>query len=169
MPNAVRTVVVVLLLLAACAGSRRTPSPTFGYVFHETTGLTSGVLDDGKLIAIQLRDDSDPVALRTLRDLGWPVLYANGDGHCIFVTGRLSPDVKWTPDRPDMAQSEPYRELTLESWHIVTPFRVRIVTSVAVPQEFREESRAGLRAEDFRTPTLVQDVDLGRFQRRATR
>ena len=96
---------------------------TFGYVFRETTGLTSHVLlPGGREVAVQFRADSDPVALRSLRALRWNVLYPNARGKRMFLVGGLDHVVRHTPSRLNMAQSEPYREFTLRDWYVIAPF-----------------------------------------------
>jgi len=121
------------MLLCGCAQPRLpnhaeakgepVPAQTFGYVFRQTTGLTSHVLlPEGREVAVQFGADSDPIALRSLRALRWNVLYPNARGERMFLVGGLHHVVRHTPSRLNMAQSEPYREFTLRDWYVVAPF-----------------------------------------------
>lgn len=114
-----RHLLIVVLIFASVSCSCKSVEPPvweYGYVFHESTGLTDHVRSNGKEIAIQFRRNSDQKALRSLRALRWQKLNANADGHHMVLVGQLYTNVQRTPGKPDMAASEPYQEFSLRRW-----------------------------------------------------
>lgn len=161
-----RRLLVACVLAGACSPESGSRVETFGYVFHETTGITTRVLEDGKESAIRFAPGSDPIALRMLTSLDWRTLYPNGNGGRIFVEGELGRVVHWTAKEPDKAQSEPYREFRLADWYIVTPYERMVVVDESVPQESKREVRQSLGPDDFGPGHVAGSVDLARFQRK---
>ncbi len=90
----------------------------YGFLFTETTGITRYVMHQGKQVAIQLRADSDPQAVRSLQAVGADILYNQADGRQMVLIGKLHPKVLRTPDNPRMAQSQPYQEFSLRGWRL---------------------------------------------------
>lgn len=151
------------LFLASCLEKPPPPPDAFGYVFHESTGIPTYVLVDGKEVAIHFAPTSDPVALTALMALDWPVLYPNADGKHIFVEGFLDDKVQSTPAAPDRATPEPFQELRLVNWYIVTPFE-RLNGTGAPAEPVTRTSRSRLEPGDFRIP--LGGSDLSRYQRK---
>ncbi len=149
--------------LASCFEEPPPLPNAYGYVFHESTGIPSHVLVHGKEVAVRFAPTSDPVALTALMALDWPVLYPNADGTHIFVEGFLDGKVQSTEAAPDRATPEPFQELRLVNWYIVTPFE-RLDGSDAGPSPGSKTSRSKLEAKDFRMP--IGGSDLSRYQRK---
>ncbi|MCY2930444.1 MAG: hypothetical protein NTV86_13285 [Planctomycetota bacterium] len=147
---------VAAILAGACVGcaapQNREGDSTYGYLIHDTTGLESSVLVDGKEELIQFSKESDAKALRALSGLRfWSYIFNDG-GDKIFVVGKLDLEVRWTPSGPGLAQSQVYREFTLRAWYITTPFTVRVMDDDNYDPEapLITEIRQELTAKDFR-------------------
>lgn len=141
---------------------------SYGYVFKETTGMTSHIVINGKEVPISFSKDSAPLALRSLRALKWKVLYANSAGRTIFIIGEYSAAPRMTPPGPGYAQPEEYHEFKLVRWYIVTPFEgffwwYGSGPPVDMPLR-RTKNHLGL--EDFRDFVGKDKFDVRRFQRR---
>ena len=66
--------------------------------------------------------DSNHAALNDLDRLSSELYLSNANGKNIIIHGYLHSGVQWTPDRSDMATTEPYQEFTLTDWEMKTPF-----------------------------------------------
>ncbi len=102
----------------------------YGYIFHETTGITTYILNNGKEIAIKFSSDSDQDVLKMLYFLKWNVLYPNSKGDKIFLRGILNNKINKTPSGPHRAESEDFRYFKLISWYIKTPFMERELMAI---------------------------------------
>jgi len=161
-----RFLLVTCFLTCSCAPVSSPRVETFGYVLRETTGITTSVIQGEKEMAILFTPNSDPIALRTLRSLDWRTLYPNANGHHIFVKGSLDNNVHWTPNEPNMAQSEPYRQFRLVNWYIVTPYERLVLVNESLPLKLKKEVRQSLKTDDFEGRDVVDGVDLARFQKK---
>lgn len=156
---------VSCFLICSCTLQDGSRIETFGYVFHETTGITRGIIKNGQEIKIKFSNDSDSVALRTLTSLKWFVLYPSGDGNHIFVEGHLDNKIQWTQNHPNMAKSKPFQEFKLNNWYIVTPFkRINFVEEWS-PETFVKVSSNSLEPSDFETEDAIDGIDLAQFRR----
>lgn len=154
------------VLISSCALQDDSHIETFGYVFHETTRITQGILKDGQEIKIKFSMDSDSVALRTLTSLNWFVLYPNDDGNHLFVEGHMDNKIQWTKNHPNMAKSESFQEFELNNWYIVTPFkRINFVEEWS-PETFLIVLSNSLEPGDFMTAEVIEGIDPAQFQRK---
>lgn len=143
---------------------------TYGYVFWEATIVkTSHIVLNGQEMAIEFREDSDPLALKSLRSLKWNVLYENCKGKDIFVVGQYFEEPKHTPDRPDMPPRQEYHDFRLLDWYILTPFTEVRWKDEQPLNDFVHRQRDALSYDDFyddfRKFEGKQSLDLSRFQR----
>ncbi len=113
---AVASVLALLAWWAGCGPLGRGVH-AYGFIFHETTGITTFLLVNGKEQAVQFTPQSSRLARETLFDLDAFHLYKNADGHHIVVEGVLDAETRWTPSGPGLPSSEPYRDFTLRFWH----------------------------------------------------
>ena len=175
-----RTLVVLLVWgvaqsLSSCKRSQQPPVfeqsesgtavHTYGFVFHETTGITTNVLLDGEEVAIQFHPDSNPIALASLRALKWNVLYPNSKGERIFVTGRYSTETYRTPSCDGCPTSEEYHFFTLNDWYILVPFEEWQDKDGDPLGEIVTNQRQSLENGDFESFDGSDTVDIHRFQR----
>lgn len=89
----------------------------YRYEYADNTGIPDFVEYQGNQVSIQFRADSNQQALNSLRK-GISIDYQKMGNHIAkrVVIGKLYPKVLWTPDKPNMSQTEPYREFTLYGW-----------------------------------------------------
>jgi len=147
----------------------------FGLVSRVCTGLNYSILVDGEEVTIVFSEDSDPIALGTLRAMQPEVLWPNAEGKTLFVTGTLARTPQWTPGGPGRAQREKYYAFRLQHWWLDAPFE----RYVPIPgHEFsdgniaRKVRSAKLTATDFDAALFkdiamqeIATVDLGVFLR----
>jgi hypothetical protein len=130
----------------------------FGFVHHETTGVTSAIWVDGREVAIQFDVSSNAVAKGALDTLDGRLLIANGDGTSIIVEGYLDSTTSWSPHDPDLPRAEAFHWFQLRGWHLRTPFRDPVwsdeipETDHETPHLVRVRERADLRTTDFDPP-----------------
>ena len=158
-------VFITCLLVSSCTLTKQTHIDTYGYIFHETTGITRAILLDGTETKIKFTTDSDKIALDTLTSLDWPVLYPSGDGKHIFVQGHLSNKVRWTPDLPNMAATEPFKEFRLTNWYIITPFKRINFVEEWLSESYKIDLSYNLNPSDFNKKEVLEDVTLSDYQR----
>lgn len=158
-------VVFMCIFLSSCASTKHSHIDTYGYITHATTGITRAILLNGTEIKIKFTADSVKVALNTLTSLDWPILYASGDGKHIFIQGHLSNKVKWTPDAPNMATSEPYQEFRIINWYIQTPFKRITFVEEWLPESYKTELSYNLKPSDFQNKEVLNGVILLDYQR----
>lgn len=142
---------------------------TYGFVHHETTGITSYVMLNGKKSPIQFHSDSDTVALNAFRALKPNVLLPNANGEKLFLTGQYFPESKRTPDCKTCPKSEEYHEFKLVDWYLTTPFNATREDCENCPYLLEENLRKRTRLEltDFDDFGGREKLDVGRFQRPA--
>lgn len=138
---------------------------TCGFVFHETTGITTSVLLDGNEAAIQFHSDSNPIALASLRALKWNVLYPNSKAERIFVTGWYSAESYRTASCDGCPTSEEYHFFTLNDWYILVPFEEWQNKDGDPLGEIVTKQRQSLENTDFELFEGRDTVDVHRFQR----
>lgn len=144
-----KSIFLILITFTITSYSNAQPLE-YGYIFHETTGITYHILKDGKEIKIQFSSDSNQRALKLLTSLKWNVLYPNSKGDKIFLKGVLRKEINKTPHGPDRAQSEDFQYFKLISWYIKTPFmETKVKDEGMLPQEFIFIKRANLKKTDF--------------------
>jgi hypothetical protein len=140
------------------------PVKTYGFVHWETTGVTSGIVINGKKIPIQFGADSDALALRAFLALKWQVLAPNANGRGIIVIGQLSRAPRFTPKCDQCATSEEFREFRLIDWYIRTPFKVAHWDENRLPFTVHISRQRELRRTDFKEFDGKDTIDLKRFQ-----
>jgi hypothetical protein len=138
----------------------------YGYVFHETTGITSHILKDGKEIPIQFSSDSNQEQLKMLDSLKWNILYPNSSGDKIFLIGELTKDTKNTPEKANMPSSQTYQNFKLIGWYIKIPFMEMVIKDINdLPHEFRYIKRNLLKKSDFSNLDNIELI-LTEFQKK---
>lgn len=142
---------------------------TYGFVHHETTGINSYVILNGTEKPIQLRSDSDSMALNALKALKWQVFLPNANGQKLFLIGQYFAESKRTPDCERCPKSEEYHEFKLVDWYLTTPFNATREDCENCPylleENLRKRTRLGL--TDFDDFSGREKLDVGRFQRPA--
>ena len=142
---------------------------TYGFVHHETTGITSHVMINGQERPIQFRSDSDPVALNALRALKWEVFLPNANGQKLFLIGQYFAEPKRTPSCERCPTAQEYHEFKLVDWYLPTPFKATREDCEDCPYLLEENLRERSRLEptDFADFSGRETIDVGRFQRKA--
>jgi hypothetical protein len=141
----------------------------YGFVHHETTGLTARVIINGQERPIQFRPDSEPVALAALRALKWQVLLPNANGQKLFLIGQYFAEPKRTPSCERCPEAEEYHEFKLVDWYLTTPFKATREDCEDCPYLLEENLRERGRLEqtDFADFSGREKIEVGRFQRKA--
>ncbi len=162
-----RLIGFAVLLLGGCnrppPGGSSEREYRFGHL--ETTGLTSGIFIPGSSrqlgqpegypdVYIVFSKDSDRDAVRSLEFLDYKVLHQNApaerEGGGIELVGVLNSKVRHTPNKPGMAESEPYQEFRLLRWCLHAPFmRLRRIQTPADDDWPGAQQDERLRPEDF--------------------
>jgi hypothetical protein len=115
-------VLVFTILLYGCANNRVAfETTTYQYKYMATTGICNYIHLGDKIVPIEFHKKSNKLELDLLNSLPASILYPSNER--IYVIGKLHDEIKKTPDRPDMAVSEEYREFELIHWYIVCPFK----------------------------------------------
>lgn len=150
-------VLPLLVVAGGCTQSEVSfgPARDYGFVHHETTGITAAVVDGAAEVPVLFSSDSSPDALASFRRLKASVLLPSADGRHLVVTGSLARETARTQAAPDRAAPEAYREFRLDAWHLVAPFLERKDASAPLV------TRSSLRADDFED--LAPNVDVNRF------
>ena len=142
---------------------------TYGFVHHETTGITAYVIINGQERPIQFRSDSDPVALNALHALKWEVLLPNANGQKLFLIGQYFAEPKRTPSCERCPTAEEYHEFKLVDWYLTTPFKATREDCedclYLLEENLRERSR--LEPTDFADFSGREKIEVRRFQRKA--
>jgi hypothetical protein len=141
----------------------------YGFAHHETTGITSAIIINGKEAPILFRSDSDPMALKALHALNWRVLLPNADGKNIFLIGQYFVEPKHTSKCEGCLQVEEYHEFKLVSWYITTPFKATREECENCPYLLDEnlKARSSLELTDFDDFDGRNKIELKKFQRKA--
>jgi hypothetical protein len=87
--------VLTITLIGGCTSNVQLQ--TYGYVFHEATGITNHVVQNGKEIPVKFSSKSNSQNLAALKSLNWNILYPNSGGNKIYVVGILGQREKVTP------------------------------------------------------------------------
>lgn len=140
---------------------------TYGFVHHETTGITTSVIVNSIERRIKFHPDSDPIAIKSLMALTWKVLLPNCDGKKLFLVGQYFTASKRTSKCDRCPGVEEYREFKLLDWYIITPFKaVRDdCDDCAYLREENLRTRRHLKLEDFRDFEGRESINVSRFQR----
>ena len=157
-----------LMIWSLMFGAQAEPKiGTYGFVHHETTGITSSVIVKGVERRIQFHRDSDPVAVKALNALSWKIVLPNSDGKKLFLVGQYYAAPKQTAKCDGCSTVEEYREFKLLSWYIVTPFKVvrDDCENCAYLREENLRTRRRLEREDFQDFDGKELLDVSRFQR----
>ena len=140
---------------------------TYGFVHHETTGITSSVIVNGVERRIQFHPDSDPIAVKSFNALSGKILLPNSNGKKLFLVGQYYTAPKHTAKCDRCPTVEEYREFKLMDWYIVTPFKVvrDDCENCAYLRKENLRNRRSLKREDFSDFDGRESINVGRFQR----
>lgn len=140
---------------------------TYGFVHHETTGISSYVIINGKEIPIRFRADSDSLAVKSLKALNWRIFLPNSDGTKLFLIGQYFAQPKRTSSCEQCPEAEEYREFKLLDWYITTPFKIvrEDCNDCSYLLEENQQTRRKLELKDFLDFEGRDEIDVRRFQR----
>jgi hypothetical protein len=156
--------VLSITLITGCASNVRIQ--TYGYVFHETTGITNHIDQNGKEIPVKFSSKSNLQNLAALRSLKWNILYPNSGGNKIYVVGVLGRREKMTFSGPNLSTPEKYMDFTLSDWYITVPFiEIRLQDESNIPHQMENVTRYNLNAYDFSDFEGKEKIDLTKFQK----
>jgi hypothetical protein len=174
--RALRTSAVLALgLSSACAApSAQTDPSSYRYRHLETTGLTDElILADGTSQPIRFAPGSSPGELKALSAVltcgifgtrrASPEPGEEAFEQRLFLVGELQTRVLRTPDAPNRATPEDYREFVLRTWYLEAPFSVPVgfgTSKPGSPGQARWDS--SLRRA---CPAITGHGDLDRFVR----
>ena len=141
---------------------------TYGFVHHETTGITSFVIVNGVERPIRFHPDSDQIAVKALNALPWWILLPNCDGKRMFLVGQYFTTPKHTPKCDACPAVEEYREFKLINWYIITPFKIvrKDCENCAYLRKENLRTQRQLQRADFKDFDGIESVDVSRFQRK---
>jgi hypothetical protein len=172
---------LALGLSSACSATEATPPPkgdppSYRYRHLETTGLTDElILPDGTHQAIRFAPGSSPADLQALSAVAGCGIFGTqaprpgdeGFEQRLFLVGELRREVRRTPDEPNRATPEDYREFVLRGWYLEAPFSVPVGFGTAEPGspgQARREASLGRAC-----PAITAHGDLDRFVRARAR
>lgn len=126
----------ILVVLACCSCSGQRPSGEYGYVFHESTGQNEYILISSQEVPFHFDEqNSNKLALDSLRSLSARVVYPNCKGDKIFLVGEYD------------SQSQMF---VLRHWYIKVPFtEITLEDRIQMPEEIRTIERGTLERTDF--------------------
>jgi len=155
---------LTITLIAGCTSNVRLQ--THGYVFHESTGITDHIVQNGKEIPVIFSFKSNSQNLAALKSLKWNILYPNSGGNKIYVVGVLGNQEKLTPFKSNLIIPEKYRDFTLEDWYITVPFiEIRVQDELILPHKFKNVTRFKLNSNDFFDFEGKEKIDFTKFQK----
>ncbi len=126
-------VFLIAVAMPACLLSKKTIE--VGYFFQETTTITHNILLNNEITPIKFSEKSKQESVASLLSLKPSILYANGDGDCIVLSGNFI---------------EAEKLFILKEWHIKAPFYELVVENEEeVPHVTKKVLRTFLKRSDF--------------------
>jgi hypothetical protein len=156
--------IIAVILITGCTSNVQLQ--TYGYVFHESTGITNHIGQNGKEIPVKFSSKSNSQNIAALKSLKWNILYPNSGGNKIYVIGVLGHREKMTPSGPNLSNPEKYRDFALADWYITVPFiEIRLQNESIVPHQAENVTRYILNTYDFSDFDGKEKIDLTKFQK----